>query len=212
MTADSVLRRGIHWGALAVIGVLGAWAVSLIVAGSLPRSAGAEARAADPVPASAPVCDGDGRSGRRVEAIYVRGQSGEDRFGALAPRLADVLARTDAALGGGGHIRFVHDAKCVPSVANVIVPEADLGDFSRLTAALSSLGFGRSDRAYVLWHEGGGCGMTSGGSGTGGSTANPGATPGPVYAALGTSCWNWHATAQQLSRVLTPDFLVKPAH
>jgi hypothetical protein len=210
VTGDSVLRRGLHWGALAVIGVLGTWAVSLIVAGSLP-SAGAASGAAAPRPAAAPVCDGDGRSGRRVEAIYVQGQSGEDHFRAAAPRFASVLATADAALSSGRHIRFVHDGKCVPSVAHVIVPESDLGDFPKLTAALASLGFGRSDRTYVLWHEGGGCAVASGGSGTGGSTAHPGPAAGPVYAALGTNCWTWHATAQELSQVLTPEFLIQPA-
>jgi hypothetical protein len=189
------MRRASHWAALAVIGVLGTWAVLVIVAGGVPHSPGSTgvAQAAAAPAASHPVCDGDGTSGNRVQALYVRSESSPDRYGTLLPRFTEILSKADGAMAADGrrHVRFVHSADCAPAVANVVVPPSVLGDLPRLTDALRSLGFGRPDRTYVLWHDGAGCAVTSG-----------------SYAALGSSCWTWRSTAQQLQRITGPSYLV----
>jgi hypothetical protein len=197
---EDVMRRVSHWAALALAGLLGAWAVLVIVSGSIPRlgvqSATAEAPASSGEAGSAagrPVCDGDGRSGDRVQPVYVRAESGRDRYARQLPRFTEMLSRADATITAvaGQHVRFVHGADCSPSVAHVVVPDGVLTDLGRLTDALRGLGYGRPDRTYVLWHEGAGCAVTQG-----------------SYAAIGTSCWTAKSTAEQLRRLAKSAYLV----
>src|SRR4051794_1160341 len=71
-------------------------------------------------------CDGDGVSGKRVQVIYAHASDVVNRIGSYVNSFrqwaadADLIYRNSGAeTHGERHIRFVHDASCVPSVTDV---------------------------------------------------------------------------------------------
>jgi len=158
-----------------------------------------------PVSTTAAVCDGNGTSGKRVQLIYVRGQSDADRYAQFAPqfqRFADtidsyVLTAAQAS-GGTRRVRYVHDASCRPIVDNVVLTNAQMAGPSTIANALSERGYNSVDRNYLFWYERSGCGVAFGGGGDDRpGTDNP-YNNGRHFAALGTGCWTWQASAHEL--------------
>lgn len=102
-------------------------------------------------------CIGDGTSGNRVQAIYVRASDRPDRFAeisALIPAWAGNVERafsqSAADAGGERHVRFVTD-NCELSVLNVVVSPSGDDSFNNTVNELRTLGYSRTDRKYLLW-------------------------------------------------------------
>jgi hypothetical protein len=101
-------------------------------------------------------CDGDGKSGFRVQVLYVHAADVQSRyadyvssFQAWAAEADQVFQASAAETGGKRSLRFVHDASCEPTVAEVVVsPDGD-GDFWKTVDELQSQELNRTDRIYL---------------------------------------------------------------
>src|SRR4051794_8564167 len=78
-------------------------------------------------PAAVP-CYGDGVSGNRVQLVYARASGVADRFAQVAPSLQLAAAQVDSVFntsatetGGTRHVRYVTDASCKATVAQVVL-------------------------------------------------------------------------------------------
>ncbi|GII81198.1 hypothetical protein Sru01_61800 [Sphaerisporangium rufum] len=130
-------------------------------AGPAPAAASRSARTE--VSPQRVACDGDGTSGKRVEALYVREASMPDRYTQFLPMFRSWLADADdqfndaaATAGRSRHIRYVTTAVsggCAAVVRNVVVPAGALATFDTSKAALASLGYNSSDRHYLMLTE-----------------------------------------------------------
>ncbi|GLZ31296.1 hypothetical protein Lesp02_34840 [Lentzea sp. NBRC 105346] len=156
------------------------------------------------------VCDGDGVSGKRVQAIYVRGDQSPDRYAQLVAKFqgfADQIDNTfvEAAgrLGGGvRHVRFVTTPGCRAKVDNVVIPQSAMNNPQAVANQLAARGYNRNDRKYLFWHDSGGCGVAWGSGGDDRPGADNRYNFGPHYAAVGTGCWTWQASAHELLHTL----------
>lgn len=156
------------------------------------------------------VCDGDGVSGRRVQAVYVRGDQSADRYPQLvaqfqtfADQIDNTFVEAAARLGGGvRHVRFVTTSACRASVDNVVVPQSAMSSPSLIADQLAARGYNRTDRKYLFWHDSPGCGLAWGAPGDDRPGADNGYNSGPSYAAVGTGCWTWQASAHELLHTL----------
>jgi hypothetical protein len=161
-------------------------------------------------PAAAAVCDGDGTSGKRVQALYVRGNGQADRYGQLvgqfqtfADQIDDIFVEAAGRLGGGvRHVRYVTDANCRATVANVTIAQADMATVDTITNAIKAQGYNRADRKYVVWFDKDGCGLAFGNGGNDSPGAGNPYNGGPHYATVGTGCWSWQATGHELLHTL----------
>ena len=120
-----------------------------------PRPPGLVAQLA---PEAAWPCEGDGTSGRRVQLIYAHTGAGNlialrPSFEAIARRIEGTFL-TSAREGGGERlVRFVTDAGCNLSIANVVLSANGAASFDQTIAELSQQGFNRPDRIYHAWVE-----------------------------------------------------------
>lgn len=147
-----------------------------------------------PTPAAADTvdCIGDGTSGPRIQAVYVRWANAPDRYASQAPRIRDEWAPfvsgvfEDSAVETGAHrrLRWVHDGSCRPTVLNIEVP-AGTAFPGGLGSALTDPDIGAltddpgGSRKYAIWAD------RNPGDGTCGSRAtNPGG-----LAWVGEPCW-----------------------
>ncbi len=187
-------------GALLALGVL-----------TLPTTSATAVTAAAPTVAPmASVCDGDGVSGKRVQALYVRGNTQADRysqfvgqFQTFTSQIDDIFVEAAARLGGGvRHVRYVHDASCRATVNNVVIAQSAMGNINTITSAIQAQGYNRADRKYIVWFDAGGCGLAFGNGGNDSPGASNPYNGGPHYATVGTGCWSWNATAHELLHTL----------
>lgn len=166
------------------------------------RASASTAAAAEPTV----TCDGDGTSGRRVQLVYVRGDQQADRYDEMLPQfrlwatqIDEIFVAAGEQTGGVRHVRYVHDASCVPVVNHEVIPQASMsGAPQSVTDVLKTRGYNRTDRKYVVWYDAPGCGLAYGSGGDDRPAANNPYNAGPHYATVGTSCWTWHATAHEL--------------
>jgi hypothetical protein len=136
-------------------------------------------------------CVGDGESGVRVQALYV--YTGVSRYAEVLPSLRGWTAGIDAIVnnsaaktGGVRHVRFAHDANCVPTILEVRVTSTDFGG---MINELSAQGFKRTDRHYVIWADATSyCGIGT----VSGTDAGPG------YARVDSGCWGPVAATHEL--------------
>lgn len=124
-----------------------------IVASTATLSAGATSGPAIP-------CIGDGVSGARVQALYVRASDRADRFSSLAPSMAQwatnidrVFADSAAKKGGVRRVRFVTDPGCNLLVERVVLSPTGDDTFSNTINELKAQGYTRTDRKYLLWTD-----------------------------------------------------------
>lgn len=103
-------------------------------------------------------CDGNGTSGNRVQVLYVRASDRPDRYTQYLSSIRQWVTDADeiyyesaAETGGTRHIRFVHDAGCVVTVDNIVIPARGDDDFSATISALQAQGYNRSDRKYMIF-------------------------------------------------------------
>jgi hypothetical protein len=169
----------------------------------LAPEGGAEALAA-----TAAVCSGDGTSGNRVEALYVHAP-GQDRLAQFQASLESWVVGIDTIYdqsaretGGSRHVRFVHDANCVPIVANVQISSTGISSFGRMADELMALGYNRRDRKYVVFAESDVyCGIGEFAGDTRKTEANR-SNSGPSFARVDRSCWGAGTAAHELSHTL----------
>ncbi|MDQ3249611.1 MAG: hypothetical protein M3Q45_10465, partial [Chloroflexota bacterium] len=102
-----------------------------------PAPPGVDARQSQPPLATAALqesvtgiaCDGNGTSGNRVQVMYVRAADRPDRYNQYLASIRQWAAEVDqiyydsaAEVGGVRHVRYVHNASCVVSVLNIVIP------------------------------------------------------------------------------------------
>lgn len=157
------------------------------------------------------VCDGDGTTGKRVEALYVRPSDKTDRFASIKDALGSYVIRADRQLNasaretsGSRHWRFATDpdpagvAPCVLRITKVDVGSADDDTFDAMVAAVRSRGFNRADRKYLMFGESNvycGIGSIYSDSRPGQENYNNGSFS--QYARADAGCWNY-AEAHEL--------------
>jgi hypothetical protein len=153
----------------------------------------------------AALCEGDGTSGLRTQVVYARSSDVADRYAAYLDSFrvwaegADAIYDASAAeTGGSRHIRFVHDGSCVIDVANAVMPPAGDDNFDETMAALSALGYNRTDRKYMIFVDA----FVYCGIGTFHWTADqPGPDSsnngGPSYGRTDAGCWSASVAAHE---------------
>ncbi len=154
-------------------------------------------------------CEGDGRTGKRVQVAYLHEFGTPSRYtdflGSMRVWSAGIDAIYDASAaetGGSRHIRFVTTPSCRVDVAEVQVPEGALSSFRRTIGALQKLGYNRTDRKYLIFADSSVyCGIS-----TFVADKRPGAgnrnNGGPSYGRVDSGCWSATMAAHQLTHSL----------
>ncbi|HSX27194.1 MAG TPA: Ig-like domain-containing protein [Patescibacteria group bacterium] len=140
-------------------------------------------------------CDGDGTSGKRVQAIYVRASDVVDRYDTYATSFQQWAANIDATFkdsaaetGGVRSVRWVHDSACNVVVARAVISPNGDDDLSNTITELKNQGYNRTDRKYLLWTDAGvycGIGTIQYSDATNNNPNNGG----PSYARVDSGCW-----------------------
>lgn len=117
------------------------------------------ARAAE-LTAAGVACTGDGVTGPRVQALYVRAKDVPDRFAAVRDSLGsyagavdDVFVESAAKTGGTRRVRWLTTAACSLDLRHVVVSAKGDDSLSAMVGELKAQGYGRSDRKYLLWAD-----------------------------------------------------------
>ena len=105
-------------------------------------------------------CTGDGVTGPRVQALYVRAKDVPDRFTAVRASLAsyaanvdDVFVQSAAKTGGLRHVRWLTTAPCTLDLRPVVVSPKGDDSLSAMISELKVQGYGRTDRKYLIWAD-----------------------------------------------------------
>ncbi|MCF6379175.1 hypothetical protein L2K70_16300 [Nocardioides KLBMP 9356] len=158
------------------------------------------------------VCDGDGVSGYRTQAMYVVEAGATNRYEQVkgdiqrwAAGVDDVFNRSAALTGGVRHVRYVTEpggGGCVVQLLNVTVPTGSMTSFNATMDAVRALGYDRPERKYLMWTDTSGkgiCGIalryTSDADGQG----NPNNGLYPQYSRIDNPCWGFGDGASQHS-------------
>ncbi|WP_431045855.1 RICIN domain-containing protein [Streptomyces sp. P1-3] len=154
------------------------------------------------------VCEGDGSSGNRVQALYVHGP-GNSRFAQYVASFkkwaaeADVIYNESAKeTGGNRHIRFVTDSDCTANVLDVEVSSGALNEFGSTNNALAAKGFNRRDRKYMIFADTNvycGIGSFNGDERPGQENLS---NFGPSYGRTDAGCWGGSTPAHELGHNL----------
>jgi hypothetical protein len=141
-------------------------------------------------------CYGDGASGPRVQAIYVRSADVADRFtdiSTLIPQWAGkadaVFASSAAATGGVRHVRWLTSADCSLAITNVVLSTTGDDTLTNTISELKAKGFNRTDRKYLIWADATrycGIGTVKNDDRAGADNAN---NAGPSFARVDSGCW-----------------------
>lgn len=148
------------------------------------------------------VCDGDGTSGYRTQAMYVVEAGATNRYAQVerdiqtwAAGVDDVFNRSAAVTGGVRHVRYVTEAGgggCVASVLNVTVPAGSMATFNATMSAVRALGYDKPERKYLMWADTYGkgiCGVAIRYSSDADGQGNPNNGYYPQYARVDSPCW-----------------------
>jgi hypothetical protein len=142
--------------ATAVLQARGAGAVAAANAAGVPSSTAS---------VSSPnlVCDGDGTTGNRVQAMYVVEAGQPDRYAAMLPSFKlwaagvdAVFNRSAAMTGGVRNLRWVTEGtapSCTAQVLDVTVPAGSLATLTTQLAAVRALGYTDQHRKYLMWTD-----------------------------------------------------------
>ncbi|QJY45121.1 pre-peptidase C-terminal domain-containing protein [Pseudonocardia broussonetiae] len=150
-------------------------------------------------------CVGDGVSGFRTHALYVRASDVADGFAGALPQIRSVAGQADqiysssaAATGGSRGIRFVHDSTCTVIVDNVVVSPTGDDNIDNTIAELQSRGYNRSDRKYMIFVDANvicGQGTIQTDDQAGQNNRN---NQGPSYGRNDRGCWTGQVVAHEL--------------
>ncbi|HEX9999898.1 MAG TPA: RICIN domain-containing protein [Actinoplanes sp.] len=154
-------------------------------------------------------CEGDGRSGKRVQVLYLHEYGTPSRHADFAGSVRTWAAGIDQIFdqsagetGGSRHIRYVTDAQCRVDVAEVQLPGDALDSFATSIKALTKLGYNRTDRKYLMFADSNVyCGIATyvADSRRGPSNRNNG---GPSYGRVDSGCWSAAMAAHELTHSL----------
>lgn len=154
-------------------------------------------------------CDGDGSSGYRIQALYVRASDTLDRYNEYLASFRTWLAETDlifqtsaAETGGIRNIRFVQSSDCVPTVEEVVLPATGDDDIGQTMTELGAQGYARTDRKYLVFMDA----QVYCGVGTmwfdDSASADNLSNFGPDYARVDAGCWSGSVSAHELTHGL----------
>ncbi len=154
-------------------------------------------------------CEGDGRSGKRVQVLYLHEFGTPSRYTDFLGSIRTWSAGVDqifdesaAETGGSRHIRFVTTPQCRVDVAEVQLPTTALTSFTASIKALQTLGYNRNDRKYLMFSDANVyCGI---------ATYVPDQRPGlgnrnnggPSYGRVDAGCWSSVMAARELTQTL----------
>jgi Ricin-type beta-trefoil lectin domain-like/Fibronectin type III domain len=160
--------------------------------------------------ASAVPCDGDGASGNRVQVLYVHAATDRyaqylESFRTWASGIDTIYDASAQQTGGERHVRFVSEAvggECRAVVANVTVSASALADFGATNRELSSQGWNRRDRKYVIFADTNVyCGI-GGFAGDSRPDAANRSNVGPSYGRTDSGCWGASTASHELGHNL----------
>jgi Ricin-type beta-trefoil lectin domain len=157
-------------------------------------------------------CDVDGRAGPRVQVLYVYEAGTSSRYDQYLASFRIWAAGADAIVDGrdgadpvGGtartsvgprQLRFVTAGRCEIDVSEVELRSGALSTFADTIDALTKLGFGRSDRAYMVFADATVyCGIST-------VPHGEGADIGPLFGRIDSGCWHPLVAARQFARNL----------
>lgn len=149
-------------------------------------------------------CDGDGTSGKRIEALYIHASDVPSRYNTYTSSFQTWASLTNnkyvesgLQTGSARNLRWVHDANCNVIVKDVTISATGDDNFSNTMNELRNLGFNRTDRKYLLWVDANvycGIGTIYGDEQPGTGNINNG---GPSYSRADSGCWGY-AEAHEL--------------
>ncbi|BBH63640.1 hypothetical protein ACTI_03250 [Actinoplanes sp. OR16] len=154
-------------------------------------------------------CSGDGRSGKRVQLLYLHESAKPSRYAKFLNSFRTWAAGVDAIYdasagetGGSRHIRYVTTPECRVDVAEVQLPDDSLRSFTTSIDALRDLGYNRTDRKYLLFSDTNVyCGISSYVNDTRPIRGNRN-NGGPSYARVDSGCWSSAMAAHELTHTL----------
>jgi hypothetical protein len=144
------------------------------------------------------VCEGDGTSGYRIQAIYARPADRPDRSASVVPSIPgwaaqadDAFADSAATMGGSRRLRFVTNPDCTLDVDVVTLSAASGGSFQTMIEELRALGYTRSDRKYLVWMDevGAYCGIAQMYPDDRSAQTNWNNGGVPMFARVDSACW-----------------------
>jgi ricin-type beta-trefoil lectin protein len=154
-------------------------------------------------------CEGDGRSGNRVQVLYLHEFGTPSRYTDFVGSARTWVAGADqifdasaAETGGSRHLRFVTTPQCQVDVAEVQLPTTSLKSFTGTMAALQKLGYNRTDRKYLMFADANVyCGIATyiADRRAGLGNRNNG---GPSYGRIDAGCWSSVVAARELTETL----------
>ena len=154
-------------------------------------------------------CAGDGRTGKRVQLLYLHEGGAPSRYATYLNSFRTWAAGVDAIFdasagetGGSRHVRYVTTPECRADVAEVQLPGGSLRSFAATVDALRGLGYNRTDRKYLMFADTNlYCGISTYVNDTrpGRGNRNNG---GPSYARVDSGCWSATMAAHQLTHSL----------
>ena len=146
-------------------------------------------------------CDGDGVSGKRVQALYVHVAGRANRLPDYRTSMYNWAAYVDSTFdnsaretGGRARLRWVTSDCSLDVLPVQLSPSAEV-DFGVMVTELTALGYSRKDRKYLVWFDSnprttGGCGMgTIWGDDQPGSTNENNNQTG--YSRIDWQCWDF---------------------
>lgn len=154
-------------------------------------------------------CDGDGTSGNRIQALYVRATDRPDRYNQYLASFRGWLAEMDliyqhsaAETGGVRRVRFVHGADCAPTIDNVVLSTNGDDNFANTIDELVAKGYKQSNRKYLIFMDANVyCGI-----GTLMMDDSPGASnynnTGPDWGRTDAGCWSGFVPSHELNHNL----------
>ncbi|GAB2616008.1 hypothetical protein Aab01nite_28640 [Paractinoplanes abujensis] len=162
-------------------------------------------------------CEGDGRSGKRVQVLYLHEYGTPSRYSEFVGSIRNWSAGVDqifdesaAETGGSRHVRFVTTPQCRVDVSEVQLPTGGLASFAGSIAALDKLGYNRTDRKYLIFADATVyCGIA-----TYVADRRPGLgnrnNGGPSYGRVDSGCWSSAMAAHELTHTLGATLIDSP--
>ncbi|WP_127503121.1 RICIN domain-containing protein [Actinoplanes solisilvae] len=162
-------------------------------------------------------CEGDGRSGKRVQVLYLHAAGAPSRYtdflGSIrlwSSGVDQIFDESAGETGGSRHVRFVTTPQCRVDVSEVELPGGKLSSFAGNIDALRTLGYNRTDRKYLIFADANVyCGIA-----TYVADRRPGLgnrnNGGPSYARVDAGCWSSAMAAHELTHSLGATLIGSP--
>ncbi len=148
-------------------------------------------------------CDGDGISGKRIQALYVRASDVPDRydqfassFQTYATNINNVFVESGLQTGEARNLRWVHDANCNIVVERVTLTPTGDDYFNNTMSELKAQGYTSTDRKYQIWMDAEiYCGLSTvrGDDQPGQANLNNG---GPSFSRTDAGCWGRESSTE----------------